>query len=209
MKSAISDSCRKVTSEHFERLACVYVRQSSPEQVRDNVESARRQYEMADWAGKVGWPSARIRVIDEDQGKSGASPNSREGFLELVSLVANREVGIVISLELSRLARNNPDWSQIIYMCRYTGTLLADEFGIYDPADGGERMMLNVRGQVSELERDNSVHRMVEARWSKAKRGELHYAPPAGYDIDDSGRLVMSCDETVIDAIQMVFRKFE
>ncbi|MCP4963915.1 MAG: recombinase family protein, partial [bacterium] len=156
-----------------------------------------------------GWPSARIRVIDEDQGKSGASPNSREGFLELVSLVANREVGIVISLELSRLARNNPDWSQIIYMCRYTGTLLADEHGIYDPADGGERMMLNVRGQVSELERDNSVHRMVEARWSKARRGELHYAPPAGYDIDDSGRLVMSCDETVIDAIQMVFRKFE
>ena len=150
-----------------------------------------------------------MKVIDEDQGKSGASPNSRTGFLDLVGTVAKREVGIVIALEVSRLARNSPDWSHLLYMCRWTGTLIGDEHGVYDPADSADRMVLGVRGQVSELERDNSVHRMVEARWSKARRGELHYSPPAGYEIDDHGQLVMSCDEAVIEAIQTVFSKFD
>lgn len=209
MKSAITESSRKITSDHHNRSACVYVRQSSPEQVRSNVESKRRQYELVEWAVDMGWPIERVRVIDEDQGKSGATPNSRNGFLDLVGSVAKREVGIVISLEVSRLARNSPDWSHLLYMCRWTGTLIADEHGVYDPADSADRMVLGVRGQVSELERDNSVHRMVEARWSKARRGELHYSPPAGYDIDDEGRLVMSSDEGVIEAIQTVFSKFD
>ncbi len=208
MKPKISESSGKITAEHYERFAFVYVRQSSIEQVRNNVESARRQYELAEWATEMGWTRERVRVIDEDQGRSGATPNSRNGFLELVGRVAKREVGIVISLEVSRLARNSPDWSHLLYMCRYTGTLIADEHGVYDPADSADRMVLGVRGQVSELERDNSVHRMVEARWNKARRGELHYSPPAGYDIDDHDQLVMSCDEAVIEAIQTVFSKF-
>lgn len=209
VNTSIRDSRGKITAEHYERSACVYVRQSSPDQVRNNVESTRRQYALADWAIELGWSHERVRVIDEDQGKSGASPNARNGFLDLVGAVARREVGIVIGLEVSRLARNSPDWSHLLYMCRWTGTLIADEHGVYDPADSADRMVLGVRGQVSELERDNSVHRMVEARWSKARRGELHYSPPAGYDIDDLGQLVMSCDEAVIEAIQTVFSKFD
>jgi hypothetical protein len=94
-------------------------------------------------------------------------------------------------------------------MCRWTGTLIADEHGIYDPGDSSDRMVLGVRGQVSELERDNSIHRMVEARWNKARRGELHYSPPAGYDLDDLGQVVLSCDEAVVEAIRTVFRKFD
>ncbi len=209
MKSEISNSRGKITAEHYARSACVYVRQSSIEQVRNNVESTRRQYEMADWAVEMGWPRERVRVVDEDQGQSGATPNSRHGFLEVLGSVAKREVGIVIGLEVSRLARNSPDWSYLLYMCRYTGTLIADEHGIYDPADSADRMVLGVRGQVSELERDNSVHRMVEARWCKARRGELHYSPPSGYDIDDDNQIIKSCDEAVIDAVQTVFSKFE
>lgn len=208
MKPLIDNSHGKIRSEHFERAAYVYVRQSSLAQVRNNVESTRRQYGLTEQAVELGWSSERVKVIDEDQGKSGASPNSRSGFLELVGAVARGEVGIVISLEMSRLARNSPDWSHLLYMCRWTGTLLADEHGVYDPADSSDRMVLGVRGQVSELERDNSIHRMVEARWNKARRGELLYPPPAGYDLDDLGQLVMSCDEAVIEAIRTVFSKF-
>lgn len=209
MKRMSNDSSRKIGAQHLERAAYVYVRQSSPEQVRNNVESTRRQYEMAEWAVEMGWSGERVEVIDEDQGQSGCSPNARGGFLRLVNAVAQGQAGIVIGLEVSRLARNSPDWSHLLYMCRWTGTLIADEHGVYDPADAADRMVLGVRGQVSELERDNSVHRMVEARWNKASRGELHYSPPAGYDLDDLGQLVMSCDEAVIDAIRTVFGKFD
>lgn len=208
MKPTIGEVSSKVTGRHLERAAYVYVRQSSLEQVRTNVESTRRQYDMAERAVAMGWCREQVKVIDEDQGKSGVTPNAREGFLQLVGAVARCEVGIVISLEMSRLARNSPDWSHLLYMCRWTGTLIADEHGVYDPADSADRMVLGVRGQVSELERDNSVHRMVEARWSKARRGELHYPPPAGYDLDDLGQIVMSCDEAVVAAIKTVFSKF-
>ncbi len=209
MKPTLPDVRGKISGKHLERAAYVYVRQSSPEQVRTNVESTRRQYDMAERAVAMGWCREQVKVIDDDQGKSGAVPNAREGFLQLVSAVARGEVGIVIGLEVSRLARNSPDWSHLLYMCRWTGTLIADEHGVYDPADSADRMVLGVRGQVSELERDNSVHRMVEARWCKARRGELHYCPPAGYDLDDLGQLVMSCDEAVVEAIKTVFAKFD
>lgn len=209
MKPTAEHARGKVTAEHFARGAYVYIRQSSPEQVRRHVESTRRQYELAEWAVEMGWSSEQVKVIDGDQGQSGASPNARRGFLELVGAVAKGEVGIVISLEMSRLARNSPDWSHLLYMCRWTGTLIADEHGIYDPGDSSDRMVLGVRGQVSELERDNSIHRMVEARWNKARRGELHYSPPAGYDLDDLGQVVLSCDEAVVEAIRTVFRKFD
>jgi DNA invertase Pin-like site-specific DNA recombinase len=209
MNPMIDASRGKVTPEHFARAAYVYVRQSSPEQVKRNVESTRRQYELAEWAVEMGWSREQVKVIDEDQGQSGASPNARRGFLELVGAVAQREVGIVISLEVSRLARNSPDWSHLLYICRWTGTLIADEHGVYDPADSSDRMVLGVRGQVSELERDNSVHRMVEARWNKARRGELNYSPPAGYDLDDLGQITLSCDEAVVEAIRTVFSKFD
>ena len=111
MKSSISDTGGKIKAEHYERSACVYIRQSSIQQVRNNVESTRRQYGLVDWVVEMGWSRESVHVIDEDQGKSGATPNSRDGFLQLISAVARREVGIVVSLEVSRLARNGPDWS--------------------------------------------------------------------------------------------------
>jgi DNA invertase Pin-like site-specific DNA recombinase len=199
----------KICTEHVRRLAFVYVRQSSLRQVRNNLESQRRQYAFADQAVDMGWSRDRIVVVDEDQGKTGAIPDSRAGFGNLVSAVARGEVGIVMSLELSRLSRNDADWNHLVYLCRWSGALIADEQGVYDPSSGADRMVLGIRGQVSEMERDSLVHRMVEARWNKARRGEAVTIPPAGYDLDDLGQVVMTSDEAVQSAIRRVFEKFD
>jgi DNA invertase Pin-like site-specific DNA recombinase len=203
------DRSRKIRSGHFDRAAYVYVRQSSPQQVEQHREGGRRQYQLVEWAQEVGWPRERIVVVDEDQGKTGSRPQSRSGFGRLVAAVGRGEVGIVIALEVTRLARNSPDWHHLVYLCRWTETLIADEHAVYDPADGSDRMVLGLRGQMSELELDNAIHRMVEARWNKARRGELMTIPPAGYDIDDLHQLVMSGDEAVVHAIRSVFDRFE
>ena len=155
-----------------------------------------------------GWSRDRIVIIDEDQGQSGAIPYARSGFGRLVSAVARGEGGIVMSLELSRLARNDPDWHHLVYLCRWTETLIADEHGIFDPTASADRLVLGIRGQVSELERDNAVHRMVEARWNKARRGEAFTIPPAGYELDEHGALVLTPDEAVQAALARVFQKF-
>ncbi|MBK7583128.1 MAG: recombinase family protein [Myxococcales bacterium] len=114
-----------------------------------------------------------------------------------------------MSLEVSRLSRNDSDWHHLVYLCRWTGTLIADEHGVYDPSSSADRMVLGIRGQVSELERDSAVHRMVEARWRRARRGEAFTIPPAGYDLDELGQLEMSSDEAVQAAVHRVFHKFE
>jgi len=199
----------KVRAEHLERKAYVYVRQSTFHQVENNLESQRRQYGLAEHAAELGWPRERVVVIDEDQGKSGSSANHRSGFGRLVTAVGLGEVGIVMSLEASRLARNSPDWHNLIYMSRYTGTLIADEHGIYDPGSATDRMVLGLRGQMSEMELDTSIHRMMAGRMNKAQRGEFLIYPPAGYDIDDLDHLVMSSDEAVREAIRTVFVKFD
>lgn len=199
----------KIRSEHLQRTALVYVRQSSLKQVRNHLESQRRQYGFADEAARLGWPRERIVVVDEDQGKSGAIAESRAGFANLVGAVARGEVGVVMSLELSRLARNDMDWSHLVYLCRWSGALIADEQGLYDPSLSSDRMVLGIRGQVSEMERDSMVHRMVEARWNKARRGEAVTIPPAGYDVDLDGRWVLSADEAVQAAFRLMFAKFD
>jgi len=199
----------KISAEHLRRLAFVYVRQSSPHQVRNNLESQRRQYAFADQAVDMGWVRDRVVVVDEDQGTSGSVPDARSGFGNLVGAIARSEVGIVMSLELSRLSRNDADWNHLVYLCRWTGALIADEQGVYDPSSGADRMVLGIRGQVSEMERDSLVHRMVEARWNKARRGEAVTTPPAGYDLDDLGQLVMTSDEAVQCALRRVFEKFD
>jgi excisionase family DNA binding protein len=199
----------KVQAEHLARSAFVYVRQSSMEQVRHHLESQRRQYAFADEAVALGWSQERVVIVDEDQGKSGAVPHARAGFAKLVGAVARGEVGIVMSLELSRLSRNDADWSHLVYLCRWTGALIADEQGVYDPSLGADRLVLGLRGHVSEMERDSAVHRMVEARWSKARRGEAFTIPPAGYDLDELGRWVLSADEAVQLAVRRVFDKFD
>lgn len=203
------DRSAKIHPEHVERSASVYVRQSSLRQVEQHREGGLRQYQLVDWAQELGWPKERIRVIDEDQGKTGSLPQDRSGFGSLVAAVGRGEVGIVIALEVARLARNSPDWHHLIYLCRWTETLIADERTIYDPTDPTDRMVLGLRGQMSELELDNAIHRMVEARWNKARRGELMTIPPAGYDVDDFHQLAMSSDEAVVHACRTVFDQFD
>jgi DNA invertase Pin-like site-specific DNA recombinase len=205
----MSDLGSKIRANHLDRAAYVYVRQSSPGQVERHKEGRLRQYQLVDWAATVGWPKEKTVVVDDDQGKSGSSPNARSGFSRLVSAVGRGEVGIVVALEVMRLARNSPDWHNLIFMCRWTDTLITDGEMIYDPSQSNDRMILGVRSQLGELELDHSIERMVLARWNKAERGEMMTIPPAGYEVDDSRELVMSSDEAVTHAIATVFRKFE
>ena len=197
----------KIGPDHLARKAYVYVRQSTLYQVENNLESQRRQYALAERAVELGWARDRVVVIDEDQGKSGSRANNRSGFSRLVTAVGLGEVGIVMSLEASRLARNSEDWHSLIFMSRHTTTLIADEHGIYDPSNSTDRMVLGFRGQMSEMELDTSIHRMQAGRTNKAQRGEFLVYPPAGYDIDELDRIVLSSDEAVRDAIATVFVK--
>jgi DNA invertase Pin-like site-specific DNA recombinase len=164
---------------------------------------------MVDWAERTGWPKERIVVIDEDQGKSAAVAEARIGLGQLITAVGRGEGGIVISLEVSRLARNSPDWHHLIYLSRWTDTLITDGETIYDPKLSADRMVLGIRGQVSELELDHSIQRMIDARWNKARRGELMTIPPAGYDLDELNELVLTVDESVSHAIKTVFAKLD
>ena len=204
-----SAESHRIQPHHLERSAYVYVRQSSLRQVAEHLESQRRQYERVDWALAAGWPRERIEVIDEDQGKSGATAKVRPGFARLVAAVAQGEVGVVVALEVTRLARNSPDWHHLLYLCRFTETLIADEHTVYDPQLSSDRMVLGLRGQMGELELETMIGRMVSARWSKAERGELYTIPPAGYDLDELGHWVMSSDEAVVHALRTVFEKFD
>ena len=133
MNRVIDEREAKIQPKHLERAAYVYVRQSSPRQVVENLESQRRQYERVDWAIAAGWAREQIVVVDEDQGKSGGTAKTRLGFARLLSAVAQGLVGIVVALEVTRLSRNSPDWHHLLYLCRFTETLIADEHTIYDP----------------------------------------------------------------------------
>lgn len=208
MKNPLADADARVQPRHLERSAYIYVRQSSPYQVEHNRESGRRQYGLADWAQKIGWLRERIRVVDDDQGQSSATPETRSGFSQLITAVGRGEVGIVIGLEMSRLARNSPDWANLMYLCRFTDTLVADESGVYDPARPNDRLVLGLRGQVSEIELDTTIHRMIEARWNKARRGEFMTVPAVGYELDDERQLVLTTDESVSTALRTIFEKF-
>ena len=208
MNTMINEGTPKIAAKHLERAAYVYVRQSSPRQVVEHLESQRRQYGRVDWAMAAGWPRERIVVVDEDQGKSGAAARTRPGFARLLAAVAQGLVGIVIALEVTRLSRNSPDWHHLLYLCRFSDTLIADEHTIYDPELSTDRLVLGIRGQMGELELESSIERMVSARWSKAERGELYTIPPAGYDIDEFGQWTKSSDAAVVHALNTVFEKF-
>jgi len=209
MTQVMDERNARIQRQHLERAAYVYVRQSSPRQVIEHLESQRRQYDLVGWASTAGWPAERIVVIDEDQGKSASSAKTRPGFARLIAAVAQGQVGIVIALEVTRLSRNSPDWHHLLYLCRFTGTLIADEHTIYDPDHTTDRLVLGIRGQMSEMEIDTTIERMVSARWNKAARGELYTIPPAGYDFDELGGWMKSSDEAVMHAIKTVFEKFD
>ena len=199
----------KIGPRHLERAAYIYVRQSSPYQVQHNLGSQQRQYDRREWVTSCGWRDGQIVVLDDDQGVTGALPNTRPGFARLVAAVAQGEVGIVVSLEGARLARNGPDWAQLLFLCRWTDTLIADEHGVYDLSNDADRMVLGIRGEISQIELDTSIRRMVEGRLAMARKGTVMSIPPAGYDVDDLNQLVQSRDEAVAEAIRLVFEKFD
>jgi DNA invertase Pin-like site-specific DNA recombinase len=139
----------RVAAHHLSREAYLYIRQSTPRQVIENGESTRRQYALQERAIGLGWPAARIHIIDQDLGLSGAHSVARDGFKELVAAVGLRKVGIVLGLEVSRLARNSVDWQQLLQLCAYTDTLILDEEGIYDPSTFNDRLLLGLNGTVT------------------------------------------------------------
>ncbi|TML96085.1 MAG: hypothetical protein E6G05_14955 [Actinobacteria bacterium] len=195
----------KVTEAHRRRRAVVYVRQSTLHQVERNVESAARQYALRDRAVELGWPAESVLVVDEDTGRSGSSTAGRIGFKELVAEVGLGHVGLVLALEVSRLARSSADWHQLLDLCALTGTLIADVDGVYSPADFNDRLLLGLKGTMSEAELHLIRARLDGGLRNKAERGELRLALPVGLDRDEDERITLSCDEQVRHAIERVF----
>ena len=196
----------KIRPEHLARPAIVYVRQSTLDQVRHHQESWRRQYDLAEHARALGW--REVLVIDEDLGKSGATAAGRAGFQRLVAEVSLGRVGAVVSLEVSRLARNNRDWYQLLDLCGLLNTLIIDAEGIYDPRQLNDRLLLGLKGTMSEAELGWLRQRAHEARAAKARRGELIISLPVGYVQTRDGRLEKHPDQRVQGALTLVFQKF-
>ncbi len=202
----------KIRPEHQARQALIYIRQSTPEQLTHNPESTARQYALQQRAQDLGWPTDAITVIDDDLGKSGASAAERTGFQRLVAEVSLGRVGLVLSLETSRLARSGRDWYHLVELCALAQTLLADEDGIYDPATYNDRLLLGLKGTMSEAELHLLRQRLAGGARQKASRGELKFPLPTGYVWGESaeGRAEIQCDPDagVQAAIQHVFALF-
>ena len=198
----------KIRPGHRDRLAVVYVRQSTPQQVLDHQESTRLQYGLVARAQAWGWPADRILVIDDDLGKSGTSAEGRTGFQRLVAEVSLAHVGLILGVEMSRLARSNTDWHRLLEVCALFQTLLADLDGVYDPGQYNDRLLLGLKGTMSEAELHLLKQRMYQGRLSKARRGELRFALPIGYVWRDAGEIGFDPDEQVQAAVRLVFRAF-
>jgi DNA invertase Pin-like site-specific DNA recombinase len=198
----------KVTSSHLERDAYLYIRQSTPRQVLENTESTARQYALGDRAVAQGWSREQIHVIDCDLGKSGAQAAGRDGFQQLVNQVALGQAGMVLGLEVSRLARNSADWHRLIELCALTGTLILDEDGIYDPAAFNDRLLLGLKGELSQAELHFLNARMRGGVLNKARRGELEMAPPVGLVYRNDKTVGLDPDQEVQTALRLVFDTF-
>jgi DNA invertase Pin-like site-specific DNA recombinase len=185
------------------------VRQSSAHQVLENTESTERQYALVERASEFGWPSNRVEVIDEDQGRSGTTAEGRLGFQRLLAEVGLNHVGIILSTEMSRLARSSKDWHQLIELCAIFRTLLADQDGLYDPTDYNDRLLLGLRGMMSEAEIHLLQGRMHEALLNKARRGDLYMLPPVGYVKCPSGGFAFDPDEQAQSVVRLIFSEFE
>src|SRR4249919_2859964 len=195
----------KITAEHLQRNAYVYIRQSTPDQLVHNLESQRRQYALADRAKQLGWTTAEI--IDDDLGRSGGGI-ARPGFERLLAAICAGRVGAVFAIEASRLARNGRDWHTLIEFCGLVGTILVDEDGIYDPRHPNDRLLLGMKGTMSELELSLFRQRSQEALKQKARRGALVLGVAAGYVKVGRDRIEKNPDQRVREALQLVFSKF-
>lgn len=198
----------KIQGSHRERLAYVYVRQSTLQQVRDNHESRERQYQLSERALELGWSKARVEIIDEDQGRSGSSALRRPGFQRLVSDLSLGKVGLVLMLEASRLARNNSDWHRLIELCGLSHSLIADESSVYDPREPNDRLLLGVKGTLSEAELFTLRTRLHEGRWNKARKGQLAFTLPVGYVRDEDGAWALDPDVQVRERLAYLFALF-
>jgi DNA invertase Pin-like site-specific DNA recombinase len=198
----------KVQAWHRDRLAVVYVRQSTRQQVAEHGESTRVQYGLAGRATALGWAPDRVLVIDEDLGRSAGSAVGRPGFQRLVSDVGLGHVGIVLGVEMSRLARSGSDWQQLLELCAVSGTLLADLDGVYDPAEFNDRLLLGLKGTMSQAELHLIKQRMRGGLLAKAGRGELAIAVPVGYVRRSSGEVAFDPDERVQTVVRLVFDTF-
>ena len=206
--TALDPAARKVQPHHLEREACLYVRQSSPRQVRDNPESRACQYALQQRAVELGWPASRVRVIDDDLGQSGGDSQRRDGFKDLLARVSLGEVGIVMGLEVSRLARNNADWHRLLQLCALSDTLVLDGDGVYDPHDINDRLVLGLKGTMSEVELHTMRARLLGGARNKARRGELELALPTGLALREDGAVTLDPDASVVSAIGAVFATF-
>ena len=198
----------KVTADHLQRIAYLYVRQSSLHQVHSNRESTARQYDLKRRALALGWSSDRIVVIDEDLGISGAAGSPRNGFQRLVAEVGMGRAGVVMGLEVSRFARNSTDWHRLLEICALADTLILDEDGLYDPSHFNDRLLLGLKGTMSEAELHVLRARLLGGQLNKARRGELRMLPPIGYVYDSKERMVFDPDEQVQRAVRLVFETF-
>src|SRR5881227_2902787 len=197
----------KITATHLQRQAYLYVRQSTLRQVLENTESTRRQYALRERAVALGWPLERIVVIDSDLGQSGAD-SDRLGFQKLVAAVGLGEVGVVLGLEVSRLARSSSDWHRLLEICALTDTLILDEDGLYNPGHFNDRLLLGLKGTMSEAELHVLRARLQGGIRNKARRGELFVRPPMGFVYTAEGRLVIDPDQQVQQSVRLLFETF-
>ena len=203
-----NEAHQKVTAGHLARSAYLYVRQSTVRQVFENTESTQRQYGLSQRAVALGWPSERVIVIDSDLGQSGASAVDRAGFQKLVAEVGMGRAGIVLGLEVSRLARNSTDWHRLLEICGLTDTLILDEDGVYDPADFNDRLLLGLKGTMSEAELHVLRARLRGGILNKARRGELRCRLAVGLVYDGAGRVVLDPDTQVQESVRLLFETF-
>src|SRR5512142_1918118 len=196
----------KINQSHLERAAYIYIRQSKPEQVRENVESRRRQYGLTERARQLGFRD--VHVIDEDLGRSGTGHVDRGGYEALLAAVCQGQVGAVFAVDASRLARNGPEWHRLLEFCGIVDTLLVDHDGVYDLTNPNDRLLLGLKGTMSEMEAAMFRQRSQEAIRQMARRGEYYTRIPEGYVLRGAGRLEKDPDEQVRRVIELVFSKF-
>ena len=196
----------KITPEHLARDAIVYIRQSTPHQVVNNLESKRRQYGLVERGQALGWND--VQVIDDDLGRSAKGGSTRHGFEKLLARICEGSVGIIMSIEASRLARNGREWHTLLEFCGFTNCLIADENQIYDPRQPDDRLVLGMKGTMSEMELSILHQRAGEARKQKARRGELFGIIAIGYLKSDHNRIEKDPNRRIQDAISLVFNRF-
>ena len=199
---------QQVTAGHLKRNAYLYVRQSTLRQVHENTESTERQYALRHRALELGWRSTQVMVIDTDLGRSGATAEGRSGFQELVAAVGLGQAGIVMGLEVSRLARNSSDWHRLLEICALTDTLILDEDGLYDPQDFNSRILLGLKGTMSEAELHYIKMRLRGGLLNKARRGELKTHLPIGLVHNDQAKVVLDPDKQVQESVRLFFKTY-